>query len=90
MNKFEFALLACLLVAGCSAAQVQTAQTGLAQAGIIINTVACDAQAAANLAGTAAGAAGDANVAAEASAVSKAAGSLCMQPAQAAAASPAP
>lgn len=72
-------LLSCLLLLGsCTAAQIQTVNTDIQTAKPIVNATACQAQALANDATTAATLLGDDQAAADASMVSKATGLLCM------------
>jgi hypothetical protein len=71
-------LLAATLLAGCTAAQVQQAQTDVQQGQLVIDAGACAAQQAANDATTVLTDAGDISGAAETSKVSQTAGSACM------------
>lgn len=71
-------LLVIAALCACTSAQLQTAQTDVAQAQVVVNAAACDAQKAANEAGAAALAVGQAKAASDASLVSQATGALCV------------
>jgi hypothetical protein len=79
-------LMAAALLAGCTGAQLQTAQNAEAQGQLVINAAACGAQKLANDETAAAQAAGNAKAAADGQLASAVAGSLCMTTAPAPAA----
>lgn len=78
MNKSALVLFAALCLAGCNAAAVTKVQTDVAQAKVIVDAGACDAQKAANDATDILTAAGDVAGAAQAASISKTAGSACL------------
>ena len=83
------AVCAALALVKCTSAQVQTAQTDAAQAQVVVDAGACDAQKAANDATAILTAAGDTAGAAQTSRISAVAGLPCMTLAPAAASAPA-
>jgi hypothetical protein len=71
-------VLASLILGACSASQVQTAQTDLQSAAVVVNATACNAQALANKAVAVAQVAGDAKAVADAQLISGISGTLCL------------